>query len=93
MAYLLLVLYIALLYLSWRLSKTHNAAASVIIGSLAIHGLMFYSVYVFRDFTWAECPPMCGLQNWSSTLRLHSVLSIILAVIDRLELSRSGKWR
>lgn len=59
----------------------------VIIGSLALHGMVFNAVYIYRDLFWVSCPPLCGLQEWSPVLRMHALFAIVMGMIDRLYVS------
>lgn len=57
---------------------------AIILGTLCLHGIAFNIVYIYRDAVWDTCPPVCGLQNWSSVLRTHSLLAILTAMVDRI---------
>lgn len=79
-----LALYVLLgLILLWGRAKI-SPATMVVLGSLVLHGLLFNGVFIYRDLTWASCPPECGLQVWSYALRNHGLLAIIMTAITHL---------
>ena len=79
-----IALYITIGVLSYQLWKKGENVCAVALGSLALHGLLFNGVYIYRDILWETCPPQCGLQHWSSALRLHGLSAIVTSMMYRL---------
>jgi len=77
-------LYITIAVLSVVLYKKGLTAPAIILGTLAIHGFIFNGVYIYRDLVWVTCPPQYGLQNWSTALRMHSLIAIVLTMLYRV---------
>lgn len=77
-------LYIAIAVLSVILYRKGLPAPAIILGTLALHGFIFNGVYVYRDLLWETCPPVCGLQHWSTALRMHSLIAIVLTMLYRV---------
>lgn len=82
--FLNLGLYLLIGVLSIGLVRKGEWVTAIALGSLALHGLAFNAVYIYRDAFWASCPPMCGLQEWSSVIRMHGLLAIVTAMLYRL---------
>ena len=76
--------YIVIGVLSVVLWRKGWPVPAIILGTVCLHGIAFNAVYIYRDVTLATCPPVCGLQDWSSTLRTHSLLAILTAMVDRI---------
>jgi CHASE2 domain-containing sensor protein len=66
------------------LAKHGHWVPVVIIGTVALHGLLYSTVYFYRTLAWDVCPPQCGLGPWAASLRLHSLIAIVLGMADRL---------
>lgn len=77
-------LYILIGVLSIFLFKKGEWVPAIALGTLALHGMIYNGVYIYRDITWVSCPPSCGLQDWSSVLRLHGLLAIVTSMLYRL---------
>ena len=80
-----IVAYAIIGFFSLKLLKQKGEIVTAIaLGALALHGLLFNGVFLYRDLLWDSCPPVCGLQHWSAALRLHALVAIITAMIYRL---------
>ena len=79
-----IALYFIVGYLSIKLWRQGEIVCALALGTLAIHGLIFNGVYIYRDIVWSECPPLCGLQAWSPALRLHGLLAIVTSMVYRV---------
>jgi hypothetical protein len=83
-----LVMYVVIGILSLLLIRKGEYVTGIALGTLALHGLIFNGVYIYRDQTMETCPPVCGLQHWSSVLRLHGLVAIVTSMLYRLFVKR-----
>jgi len=83
-----LALYAAMLWLCVVLARRGYWPPAIIVGTMALHGLIYSGVYFYRTLIWDACPPFCGLGIWASSLRLHALIAILLGVLDRLWVPR-----
>jgi len=79
-----IVAYILIGFFSLKLLRKGELVTAITLGSLALHGLLFNGVFLYRDIYWESCPPVCGLQHWSAAIRLHALVAILTSMIYRL---------
>jgi hypothetical protein len=79
-----LLLYLTIGGLTIILAKRGEWVTAIALGTLALHGIVFNGVYIYRDLYWEACPPLCGLQEWSGIIRLHGLFAIITSMVYRL---------
>jgi hypothetical protein len=79
-----IVLYVVIGVLSIKLWRKGEVVPAIALGTLALHGFVFNGFYIYRDIVWETCPTVCGLQQWSSALRLHALLAIATSMAYRI---------
>jgi hypothetical protein len=82
-----LVLYVLIGIFSILLFRKGEWVPAIALGTLALHGIAFNAVYIYRDLFWATCPPQCGLQEWTKILRIHGSIAILTSMLYRLYVS------
>ena len=58
--------------------------------------LIFHAAYFYRSIMWETCPPICGLQDWSTasgileqSMLLATVIMLIMALGRKIWISKN----
>jgi len=89
-----IVLYVVLLFgsIGWFFYCRNEKTMAIPTFVLGIFGALFYIVLAIRMIIDPSCPPSCGLQAWSSVLRLADMMTIFMLLGFMILLHRRNAW-